>query len=65
MRKLLTFASLLFLLAIFTPPKAYSQIELYGGYSRLQLKDAPSSIGSSANGWAGGAYLHLLGPWGL
>jgi hypothetical protein len=65
MRKVLTFASLLGLLVLVSAPKAYSQIELYGGYSHLSLKDAPSSIGSSANGWAGGAYLHLLGPWGI
>jgi Outer membrane protein beta-barrel domain len=65
MRKLLTFASLLVLLALVSAPKAYSQIELYGGYSHLSLNGAPSNIGSSANGWAGGAYLHLLGPWGI
>jgi hypothetical protein len=65
MRKLLTFASLPVLLVLFSAPKAYSQVELYGGYSHLSLSGAPSSIGSSANGWAGGAYLHLLGPWGI
>jgi len=65
MRKLLTLSSLLFLLAVVSAPKAYSQVELYGGYSHLGLTSAPSNIGSSANGWAGGAYLHLLGPWGV
>jgi len=40
MRKLLTLASLLFLLALVSAPKAYSQIELYGGYSHLQLNGA-------------------------
>jgi len=65
MRKLLIFASLLFLLTVISAPKAFSQIELYGGYSHLQLNNAPSNIGSSSNGWAGGAYLHLLGPWGV
>ena len=65
MRKLLTLSSLLFLLAVVSAPKAYSQIEFYGGYSHLGLTSAPSNIGSSSNGWAGGAYLHLLGPWGV
>lgn len=65
MRKLLTFGSILFFLMVASVPKAYSQIELFGGYSRLQLSGAPSNIGSSANGLAGGAYLHLLGPWGV
>lgn len=64
MRKLLTFASLL-VLTFVSAPKAYGQIELYGGYSHLSLNSAPSNIGSSSNGWAGGAYLHLLGPWGI
>ncbi len=65
MRKLLTFASLIVFLSLASAPKAYSQVELYGGYSHLQLKGAPSSVGSNTNGWAGGAYLHLLGPWGI
>jgi hypothetical protein len=65
MRKLLTFVSLPVLLALLSAPKAYSQVELYGGYSHLSLSGTPSSIGSSANGWQGGAYLHLLGPWGI
>lgn len=64
MRKLLYFAPVLLFLTVISVPKAYSQIELYGGYSHLQLGGAPSNIGSSSNGWAGGAYLHLLGPWG-
>lgn len=65
MRKLLTFVSLLFLLTIISAPKAFSQIELYGGFSHLKLDNPPSNIGGSSNGWAGGAYLHLLGPWGV
>lgn len=65
MRKLLTLFSVLLLLTIISAPKAYSQVELFGGYSHLGLKGAPSGIGSSSNGWAGGAYLHLLGPWGV
>lgn len=65
MRKLLTFASLLLLLAVASAPKAYGQVELYGGYSHLSMQGTPSNIGSSSNGWAGGAYLHLLGPWGI
>ena len=65
MRKLLTFASLAFLLTVVSVPKAYSQVELFGGYSHLQLKGAPSDIGASSNGWEGDAYLHLLGPWGI
>jgi Outer membrane protein beta-barrel domain len=65
MRKLLTFVSLPVLLALLSAPKAYSQVELYGGYSHLSLSGAPSNIGFSANGWAGDAYLHLLGPWGI
>jgi hypothetical protein len=65
MRKVLTFGSVLLFLAVLSVPKAYSQVELYGGYSHLQLNGAPSNIGSSSNGWAGGAYLHLLGPWGI
>lgn len=64
MRKLLTFAFLVVFLALASAPKAYSQIELYGGYSHLQLNGTPPNIGSSANGWNGGAYLHLLGPFG-
>lgn len=65
MRKLLTFASLTFLLTVVSVPKAYSQVELYGGYSHLQLSNVSSGIGTSSNGWQGGAYLHLLGPWGF
>lgn len=65
MRKLLTIASIFVFLALASAPKAYSQIELYGGYSHLSLSGTPSNIGSSANGWNGGAYLHLLGPFGV
>lgn len=65
MRKFLTFASLFVLLALAAAPKAYSQIELYGGYSHLSLNGTPSNTPSSSNGWQGGAYLHLLGPWGV
>lgn len=65
MRKLLTFASLIVFLSLASAPKAYSQIELYGGYSHLSLNNTPSNMGSSSNGWQGGAYLHLLGPWGV
>jgi opacity protein-like surface antigen len=65
MRKLLTFASLIACLLLAAAPKAYSQVEVYGGYSHLSLNGTPSNMGSSSNGWAGGAYLHLLGPWGV
>ncbi len=65
MRKLLTFVSLIVFLSLASAPKAYSQVELYGGYSHLSLNGAPSNMGSSSNGWQGGAYLHLLGPWGV
>ena len=65
MRKLLTLSSSLLFLTLVSVPKAYSQIELFGGYSHLSLTSTPSNIGSSSNGWAGGAYLHLLGPWGI
>lgn len=65
MRKLLVVLALVFLLTVVSPPKVYSQIELYGGYSHLQLNGAPSIVGSNSNGWEGGAYLHLLGPFGV
>ena len=65
MRKLLTLFPALLILTLAAAPKAYSQVELYGGYSHLSLNGAPSNIGASSNGWAGGAYLHLLGPWGV
>ncbi len=65
MRKLITFFPVLLLLTLLSAPKAYSQVELYGGYSHLGLRGTPSNIGSSSNGWQGGAYLHLLGPWGV
>lgn len=65
MRKLLICGSILLFLAVIQPPKAYSQVELFGGYSHLQLNGAPSNIGSSSNGWEGSAYMHLLGPWGI
>lgn len=65
MRKLLTPLAVLFFLTIASAPKAFSQVELYGGYSHLSLGGAPSNIGSSSNGWEGDAYLHLLGPWGV
>jgi len=64
MRKLLTLFTALLFLTIVAAPKAYGQVELFGGYSHLQLSNAPSNIGSSSNGWEGGAYLHLLGPFG-
>jgi Outer membrane protein beta-barrel domain len=65
MRKLLTIASLIVFLSLASAPKAYSQVELYGGYSHLSLNGAPANTGSSSNGWQGEAYLHLLGPWGV
>ena len=65
MRKLLTLFPALLVLTLAAAPRAYSQVELFGGYSHLGLNGAPSNIGSSSNGWAGGAYLHLLGPWGV
>lgn len=65
MRKLLKFVPVLLFLAAIPVPKAYGQIEIVGGYSHLNLGGAPSNIGSSANGWTGGAYLHLLGPLGF
>jgi hypothetical protein len=64
MRKLLTLSSVVLFLAVVSVPKAFSQVELFGGYSHLGLNNAPSNIGSSSNGWEGSAYLHLLGPWG-
>lgn len=64
MRKLLTLSPLLLFFAAFPAPKAYAQVELFGGYSHLGLNNSPSNIGSSSNGWEGSAYLHLLGPWG-
>lgn len=65
MRRLLSITSVVLFLAVMSPPKAYSQVELFGGYSHLQLGGTPPNIGSSSNGWAGGAYLHLLGPLGF
>jgi opacity protein-like surface antigen len=65
MRKLLTCSTVLLLMTLVSVPKAHGQVELYGGYSHLSLGGAPANIGSSSNGWAGGAYLHLLGPWGV
>lgn len=65
MRKLLTPLAVLIFLTIASAPKAFSQVELYGGYSHLSLGGAPSNIGSSSNGWEGDAYIHLLGPWGV
>jgi Outer membrane protein beta-barrel domain len=65
MRKLLTLFPALIILTLVSAPKAYSQVELYGGYSHLNLGGTPSTIGSSSNGWEGDAYLHLLGPWGV
>lgn len=65
MRKLLVLSSALLLLTAASASNAYSQVELFGGYSHLKLGGAPSNIGSSSNGWVGGAYLHLLGPWGM
>ena len=65
MRKLLTLFPALLVLTLAAAPRAYSQVELFGGYSHLSLSGTPSNIGSSSNGWAGGAYLHLLGPWGV
>ena len=65
MRKLLTLFPAVLILTLASAPKAFSQIELYGGYSHLSLGGAPSNIGSNSNGWEGDAYLHLLGPWGV
>ena len=64
MRKLLTLLSVLLFLTVVSAPRAFSQVELFGGYSHLRLNNAPSNMGSSSNGWEGSAYLHLLGPWG-
>jgi len=64
MRRLLTLTPLLVLLTFVSAPRAFSQVELYGGYSHLSLSSTPSNIGSSSNGWQGGIYLHLLGPFG-
>ncbi|MCL5006119.1 MAG: porin family protein [Acidobacteria bacterium] len=65
MRRILTLSSLVFFLTVISAPKAFSQVELFGGYSHLGLSSAPSNIGSSSNGWEGSAYLHLLGPLGI
>jgi hypothetical protein len=65
MRKLITLFPALLILTLAATPKAYGQVELFGGYSHLSLSGTPSNIGSSSNGWEGGAYLHLLGPWGI
>ncbi|MEJ2010048.1 MAG: hypothetical protein P8Z30_18155 [Acidobacteriota bacterium] len=65
MRKLLTLFSFLLFLTVISVPKAYGQIEFYGGYSHLRLSNTPSGIGSSSNGWNGGVYLHLLGGLGF
>lgn len=64
MRKLLILSSVVLFLTIVSAPKAFSQVELFGGYSHLGLNGAPSNLGSGSNGWEGSAYLHLLGPWG-
>ena len=64
MRKLLTLFSIVFFLAVASVPKAFSQVELFGGYSHLGLHGTPSNIGSGMNGLEGSAYVHLLGPWG-
>lgn len=64
MRKLTTLFSLVLFLALGTAPKAFSQVELFGGYSHMGLNSAPAGIGGSSNGWAASAYLHLLGPFG-
>jgi len=65
MRKLLTLSSVVLFLTVVSVPRAFSQVELFGGYSHLGLNNAPSNIGSSSNGWEGSAYLHLLGPFGV
>jgi hypothetical protein len=64
MRKLLTLSAVVLFLTVASAPKAFSQVELFGGYSHLGLNGAPPNMGSSSNGWEGSAYLHLLGPWG-
>lgn len=65
MRKLCILFSSLVFLTVVSAPKAFGQIELYGGYSHLGLSSTPSNIGSGANGLTGGVYLHLLGPFGF
>lgn len=64
MRKLLTIFSIVLFLPAISAPRAFAQIELFGGYSHLSLKNTPPNIGSSSDGWEASAYLHLLGPWG-
>lgn len=65
MRRLLTATSVVLFLAVVSTPQAFSQVELFGGYSYQKLSAAPSNVGPSANGWNASAYLHLLGPFGL
>jgi opacity protein-like surface antigen len=64
MRKLLALSAVVLFLTAGSASKAFSQVELFGGYSHLGLNNAPSNVGSGSNGWDGSAYLHLLGPWG-
>jgi hypothetical protein len=65
MRRFLTLFCLTLFLTLIPAPKAFSQVELFGGYSNQKLSGAPSGVGPSANGWAASAYLHLLGPFGV
>lgn len=64
MRKFLVLSLFLVCLTVASAPQAFGQVELFGGYSHLGLNGASSNMGSSANGWDGSGYLHLLGPFG-
>lgn len=65
MRKLIILLPVLFFLTLAAVPKAYSQVELFGGYSHLGLGNNPPNIASGSSGWEAGAYLHLMGPLGF
>lgn len=65
MRKLFILSSALLFFTLVAVPKAYSQIEVFGGYSHLALGNNPPNIASGSSGWEAGAYLHLLGPLGF
>ena len=64
-RKLLSLAGILVAIVLISASSGFSQVELFGGYSRLQFNRNIPSLGSAgANGWEGSVYLHLLGPFG-
>ncbi len=64
MHKLPYYLTLMFAIVMFSTPKAFSQVEFFGGYSYLRVNNNAPNMGSNANGWEASMSVHLIGSLG-